>query len=292
MAGGRLMRSALSLADRGMFVFPLRPGTKRPAVQRDWEGCATTDVEQIERWWHRAPYNIGIATGPSRLVVLDLDAPHGPDGGQHGRQVLAGLARTAGAEIPRETFAVVTPGGGWHLYLRAPAGLSLTNTAGRLGAHIDTRALGGYVVGPGSRIDRRLYRIVHEAAPAPLPSWLVALLRPVVPSPPPAPTVASTRYVDAAIKNEVRRVADAVPGERNAVLFRAAANLARFVHGGQLDAGAVIEPLTSAAVRHIGQEGFTAYEISRTIRSGLRRAASGQPSSGHAAAPTHAPRVL
>lgn len=278
MAGDRLMRSALSLADRGMSVFPLRPGTKRPAVQRDWEGCATTDVEKIERWWHRAPYNIGVATGPSRLVVVDLDAPH--DGGQHGRQVLADLARKADAEIPRETFTVVTPGGGWHLYFRAPDEVTLTNTAGRLGPRIDTRAVGGYVVAPGSRVDRHSYRIVNYAEPAPLPAWLITELRPVVPLPRPAPAVAHSRYVDAALRDEARRVAEAVPGQRNTVLFQAAAKLARFVQGGQLDAATVIAPLTSAAMGHVGEEGFTVHEIDRAIRSGLRHGAVVQPVSG------------
>ncbi|MDQ4119825.1 MAG: bifunctional DNA primase/polymerase, partial [Actinomycetota bacterium] len=201
-----------------MSVFPLLPGTKRPAVQRDWEGCATTDVEQIERWWHQAPYNIALATGPSRLVVVDLDAPHGPEGDVHGRQVLADLARKAGAEIPRETFTVATPRG-WHLYFRAPEGLTLTNTVGRLGPQIDTRAVGGYVVGPGSRVGGRFYKVVTAVEPAPLPDLLVAMLRPVVPLPRSAPAIAHPRYVDAAVRAEARLVAAAVPGERNAVLF-------------------------------------------------------------------------
>ncbi|MGI5402942.1 bifunctional DNA primase/polymerase [Streptomyces sp. CA-135486] len=45
----------------------------------EWESRATTDRERIHRCWTRAPYNIGIATGPSRLVVLDLDTAKSPD---------------------------------------------------------------------------------------------------------------------------------------------------------------------------------------------------------------------
>ncbi|MDN5915626.1 MAG: bifunctional DNA primase/polymerase, partial [Pseudonocardia sp.] len=112
-------------------------------MRRDWERCATTDVEQIERWWVHAPYNIGVATGPSGLLVVDLDAPKRSDPDRrHGRQVLAEIARNAHEVVPRDTLTVVTAGGGQHLYFTAPAGRSLTNTAGRLGPHIDTRARG------------------------------------------------------------------------------------------------------------------------------------------------------
>lgn len=279
MHGDRLMRAALSLAGRGMTVFPLRPGTKRPAVRRDWEGCATTQTAQIERWWSRAPYNIGVATGPSRLVVVDLDAPHGPNG-RHGRQVFAELAREAGVEIPRETFTVVTPGGGQHLYFRAPEQQPLTNTAGRLGPMIDTRAVGGYVVGPGSRIDRRFYRTLSATEPIPLPGWLISALRPVAPHPPPAPAAAHGRYVDAALQGEARRVAEAKPGCRNTVLFQAAAKLGRFVEGGHLVTEDVITSLTAAATPHVGEMGFTTREIEGTIRSGLRRGAGERSRSG------------
>ena len=73
---------ALHLASRDWAVFPLAPGTKRPAI-REWEHRATTDPKRIKGCWYAgAGYGIGIATGPSRLVVLDLDPADtaGPDG--------------------------------------------------------------------------------------------------------------------------------------------------------------------------------------------------------------------
>jgi hypothetical protein len=42
-----------------------------------WESQATTDPDQIYRWWLDGPYNIGVATGPSQLVVVDCDVPRG-----------------------------------------------------------------------------------------------------------------------------------------------------------------------------------------------------------------------
>lgn len=70
-----LTATAFAHAARGWHVFPLRPGDKRPAVP-NWEGRATaTDSTRIRRCWQHAPYNIGIACGPSGLVVIDLDTP-------------------------------------------------------------------------------------------------------------------------------------------------------------------------------------------------------------------------
>ncbi|MFI6833712.1 bifunctional DNA primase/polymerase [Kribbella sp. NPDC050241] len=49
-------------------------GSKAPAIE-DWPHNATTDAEQITQWWRDAPYNLGVATGPSGLLVIDLDQP-------------------------------------------------------------------------------------------------------------------------------------------------------------------------------------------------------------------------
>jgi Bifunctional DNA primase/polymerase, N-terminal len=64
---------ALHFAARGWHVFPIIPGAKRPPVVDQWETRASTDPERIRRWWQHIPYSIGIATGPSGLVVVDLD---------------------------------------------------------------------------------------------------------------------------------------------------------------------------------------------------------------------------
>ncbi len=85
-----LLAAALDAAARGWPVIPLRPGTKRPALHGEaacprtgpcvdghlkWERRATTDPDRICAAWSQAPYNIGIATGPAGLVVVDLDMP-------------------------------------------------------------------------------------------------------------------------------------------------------------------------------------------------------------------------
>ena len=154
------LRAALDAAARGWHVFPLIPGSKRPAV-RDWENRASTDLERIARCWHAAPYNVGVATGPSLLVVVDLDTPKGPDdvppkdwalpGIAEGADVLALISERAEQPYPGDTFTVRTGRGGTHLYFRTPAGRQLRNTGGKLGWKVDTRAAGGYVVAAGQR---------------------------------------------------------------------------------------------------------------------------------------------
>ena len=64
-----LSRAAHWHADNGLFVFPLAPGRKVPAVDKDWEAAATTDHRTITRLWRQAPFNIGVATGRSGLLV-------------------------------------------------------------------------------------------------------------------------------------------------------------------------------------------------------------------------------
>ncbi|WP_433503213.1 bifunctional DNA primase/polymerase [Pseudonocardia halophobica] len=125
MVGSDLLHSALAHAARGWRVFPLRPGDKRPAI-RDWEARATTNPERIRRAWAGSKrFNIGIACGPSRLVVVDLDTPeHGVErppewdrpGIRDGADVLAALAERNGQTAPFETYAVETASVIWGRY--------------------------------------------------------------------------------------------------------------------------------------------------------------------------------
>ena len=82
-SGGPLLRSVLSLAERGWHVFPCVPGGKRPALRGNWQGLATTDPDRLRACWARTAYNIGVACGPSGLVVIDLDTPHTGQQGTH-----------------------------------------------------------------------------------------------------------------------------------------------------------------------------------------------------------------
>ncbi|MBQ1048527.1 bifunctional DNA primase/polymerase [Micromonospora sp. C51] len=287
-----LLTAALGHAERGWHVFPLRPDDKRPAFPdhpteqctgRDprcraagrhlgWEDRATTDPDRIRRAWSARPYGIGIACGPSRLVVLDLDTPKrsAEAGGRDGLAVLAELADTHRATID-PTYTVTTGRGGTHLYYQHPTtGPTLRNTAGTLGPMVDTRAAGGYVVAAGSTVSARPYTVALDVDPAPLPTWLADLLAPA-PMPPQRPVVVDLgtgragAYVRAAIAREVDRVTAAAPGERNRSLYVAAVALGQLVAGGGLtedDAHSVLEQAGVTA-------GLRTAEAYRTVRSGL-----------------------
>lgn len=298
---------ALCLAELGWHVFPLRPHTKRwPALHghgqcpatgicreehQGWEQRASTDPGRIRRCWADAPYNIGLATGPSGLVVLDLDQPKPgqelPEswsrwGIRCGVDVLDRLATRAGERLP-ETYTVTTPSGGWHLYFRAPSGTELRNTGKKLGPLIDTRAGGGYVVAPGSTLPEGAYELYDDTEPAELPGWLVQALAPepsVGLSAPlhTGPEISSTRrkaYVAAALQGEEERVSAAEPDQQNNTLYTAALALGRLVAGGAVDAETVRTVLHRAMAQLPNtrpNDPWTPAAIDATIRSAFRAA--------------------
>ncbi|MEB3372433.1 bifunctional DNA primase/polymerase [Saccharopolyspora mangrovi] len=270
------MRVALDAAAAEHAVFPLRPRSKKPAIV-EWEASATTDPDQIRQWWLQGPQNVGIACGPSGLLVVDLDTPHyshavEADEPQGGREMLAALAAAAGEAFPDHTYTVATPTGGQHLYFAAPPELELRCTVGRLGRWIDTRGAGGYVVAAGSVRPEGRYRLHRDALIAPLPQWIIEALTP-------HPAVESTglrlpperaaAYVAAVVRGEADAVARAVTGQRHHTLLRAAGALGRLVGGQELDYAAAENTLRHAVEGHLGRDGFTPDEADTTIRAGL-----------------------
>lgn len=170
-----MLEYALSYAQRGLRVLPIHgfvggrctcgdPECGSPAKHprtRNGNDDATTDEEQIRRWWARWPdSNIGIQTGVfSNLVVLDVDD----------REGLRAI-ESQGFEIP-ETLKVST-GRGWHFYFKHPM-LDLKRTIGAL-KHVDVIPDKGFVVAPPSiHSSGRVYEFEDdEAEIAPMPDWM------------------------------------------------------------------------------------------------------------------------
>ncbi|MGV9568598.1 bifunctional DNA primase/polymerase [Streptomyces nigra] len=279
-----LLYAALDAAEQGWAVLPLRPGDKRPALHgedvcpgigdcagghRKWEERATIDPDRIRRAWGDLPFNVGIATGPSGLVVVDLDMPKRKCSADtpNGVTTFTALCERAGQAVPT-TRKVRTASGGVHLYFTAPSGVRLGNTAGRLGKRIDTRAWGGYVVAPGSLTPTGAYAVLNDMAPAPLPEWLCARLTGRQTSRALTATSSSVRassYAAAGLNAETASVRQAPEGERNATLLRAARALGRFIAWGDLPRGQVEEALQLAGE----QAGLSPRSCEATIRSGL-----------------------
>jgi Bifunctional DNA primase/polymerase, N-terminal len=277
-----LCSCALHLATRDWHVFPVTPGAKKPPVIDRWETRATTDPDQIHHWWRDIPYNVGIATGPSGLVVVDLDTRKPGQtvptrwarlGIGSGAAVLRALARQRGVTVT-PTYTVRTPSGGWHLYYTAPPGSHLRNSQTVIGWKIDTRAHGGYVVAPGCLVPPGEYELVDDRDPVELPTWLHQAL---TPKPPPAlsasPVAAATNpsgYTLAALQGEAQRVRSAPPGHHNAVLCRAAYALGQLVGAGLLTEGIARAELATAATVLISADcDCTPREITRVITAGL-----------------------
>ncbi len=149
----RVLECALGYRQLGWKVLPLHtiisgrcscgrascgsPG-KHPATVNGLKD-ATTDEETIREWFTGGrSYNIGIATGrESGLVVLDIDPKNG------------GSESIGQYRVPR-TLDVITGSGGRHYYFAYPKSKEIRNSAGKLGAGLDVRGEGGYVVAPPS----------------------------------------------------------------------------------------------------------------------------------------------
>ncbi|MGW1034831.1 bifunctional DNA primase/polymerase [Streptomyces antibioticus] len=279
-----LLSAALDAAARGWPVIPLRPGGKRPALHgessctgrgecaaghRKWEQRATTDPDRIRTAWAAGPFNVGIATGPAGLLVVDLDVPKGKGSSDApcGATTFKALCERAGHAVPA-TYRVRTASGGAHLYFTAPDGVRLTNTQDLLGPHIDTRAGGGYVVAPGSTTTAGAYEVTDPAPVAPLPGWLLTLLRPA-PGPARPLTLAvprnANRCATVALEREQARIEQAPEGMRERTLFEAARALGRFVAWGDIPRHVVEEAFQGAGE----SAGLKPYECRSTLRSAL-----------------------
>ncbi|MFI6352761.1 bifunctional DNA primase/polymerase [Streptomyces sp. NPDC050743] len=279
-----LLTAALTAAERGWPVIPLHPGSKRPAGHaeracpgtgrcagghRTPEERATTDPDLIHAAWAQRPYNVGIATGPAGLLVIDLDPVKAeePEGAPDGATSLQALCERAGQVLP-DTYRVRTARGE-HLYFTAPAGVRLKCSVDRLGPHIDTRAWGGYVVAPGSTTLDGTYEVAHDAPVAELPAWLTALLtEPDGPAPVPVRVHDGTRAARTALERECAVIAAATeggPNGRNNTLHRSACKVARFVAWGDIPRHVVEEAIQGAGEA----TGLPPAECRTTIRSAL-----------------------
>jgi hypothetical protein len=235
-----------------------KPG-KHPRSRHGLHG-ASTNAARVRAWWAAWPNaNVGVATG--RLVVVDVDDARG-------RAALAMLERAHRRLPPTLTAA---SGRGAHLYFRAGA-QRVANSVGRLGAGLDVRGRGGYIVAPPSlHADGHRYRWSVQHRPASLPSWLAELLtraaRPARRTALPDPTAGDRRrrYFVAALRGELADVAAARPGTRNDTLNRAAFRLGQLAAAGHGGREELAGPLLAAALA----AGLTEAESLATINSGL-----------------------
>ena len=177
---------ALSYAKLGWPVFPLHsalgdgactcgqqcgnPG-KHPRIRTGLKG-ASTDAEQITRWWADTPdAPIGIVCGDAHdLLVIDIDPRNGGD---------VTWATLCGEHGIVQTIRVRTGGGGEHLYFKAPK-TPIKSRGNALGPGVDISSNGHYVVAPPSvHASGQRYEFAQFAGPADMaladcPDWVIA----------------------------------------------------------------------------------------------------------------------
>jgi len=283
-----LLAAALAYADVGVAVFPLGR-SKRPLALceqcsiagacpgRDQCCCAvntchgfyaaTTDAGTITDWWGQNPaWQLGIRTGqPSGLAVLDVDVDKG------GLDSLIRLER-AGFAVAGATVQLSGSGRSFHLMYGHP-GVHLPCSQGALGAGLDVRGDGGYVVGAPSK---------HAATGAPyemlgilttLPKWPLR----VRPSRAPREAGAHVRRVSglraglgdrltsSRLEALIKTVRHAPVGQRRSTLFWAACRLGECA-GRRGDLVRAADGLLLAAK----DSGLDAAEAYATVLDGVR----------------------
>jgi hypothetical protein len=248
------LRAALAYARTGWRVFPVVPLQKVPACAHGVND-ATTDPEQISRWWARNPArNVAIATGAPGPDVLDVDRRAGGSG-----YAALSLLRSERL-IGRERAVIATPSGGLHLYYRG----SGQGNGSLRGNHVDFKSTGGYVVAPPSEVRRaadgqlRPYVVVRHQASTDRIDW--ATIRERLDPQPERTAWTPLPHSDGRAQNLehlVRFVAGQAEGNRDAALYWACCRALDHGQPGLL-------PVLGRAAQDVG---LSWREVDRTIQS-------------------------
>jgi hypothetical protein len=161
--------AVLTLAERGLRLFPVRACGKVPLIE-EWPKKATTNSATLRAWFSEfRGCNWGLATGlDSGIFVIDVD-------GEEGAAAIRELSERHGYKWT-ETLTVKTARGK-HLYFRYPESAEIRNSASKLAPALDVRGEGGYVIVPPSiHASGDEYTFLSEDAPVAPPRWLLEML--------------------------------------------------------------------------------------------------------------------
>ena len=276
--------AAFRYASWGYAVIPLVRGGKRPhrMLPVSYEPGARGGVyhssgssAQIQDWWATdKAANVGIATGHrSALMVVDLDVKRGEDGPGNFTRFMGGYA------LPEQVPCVMTPSGGWHLWLRLPPGASVPERPSILPG-VDIKGEGGLVAAPPSMaLHAPIERPGEFATPVPIPylwsvgcpcsaplapSWLTEWAR-AAPERGGSPGDGHGSLADL---DELARTGIPV-GQRNATIYRLACGRFR-KHGTGPDGWALVAADLHRVLAVTDCTGFSAGELN-TIMNSARR---------------------
>jgi hypothetical protein len=285
--------AALAHAKNGFYVIPLVENSKRPLIS-DWQNRATTNPLQIDSWWTEHPNaNIGIACEVSNLIVVDLDKSKGalPPrpwkelGVEDGEDVFKEICRNAGDSQLFDTYTVVTPSGGKHLYFY-DQNISIKQGAEVNGWwRVDTRSKGGYIVAEGSCLLNSVtgasgqYRSIgNNSIVLNFPSWLRDELAPKAKtenyissintnsSNAPSYSKFSVEFAEQVLLERCAIIRTTPEGNRNQSLIRHATYVGKIIGMGSLDEKRATDSLLEAAIA----SGLTNFESINAIKAGIK----------------------
>lgn len=265
-----LPEAALRYAAAGWPVFPCGLD-KRPLVAGGFKS-ATTDPEQIKKWWTKHPTaSIGCPTGQAiGAWVLDVDVPKSADDKRNGPEALDKLEAERG-NLP-DTLKQQTGSGGTHVLFAMPPERPVSNSARAIG--LDVRGDGGYIiVAPSGHESGGKYAwVTPTPSIAAAPDWLLERVAPLA-SKASLNTLrvqtsyeaSSSAFGDKLLQAEVAKVISAPVGTRNDTLNKASFALGKLVPFGELSRDTIKSALLKAALA----AGLPEDEAEKTIASGL-----------------------
>ena len=109
---------AQSLAENGIKVYPLSPGSKIPVAGSHGEHDATDNLDTIKSWFNYNPnFNLSINLKASHLAVIDLD---NHSNGANGIRTYSEYIRNHGDSYvdTLRTYTEMTPRNGLHIFYK------------------------------------------------------------------------------------------------------------------------------------------------------------------------------
>jgi putative DNA primase/helicase len=301
-----MLAAALEYAAHGLTSFPAPAGTKKSHKKgkRDsagnWTGArwgATNDADQIRadrRAFPRA--NIGVPTGPENgIFVVDIDTiagGHSVDGADHLTEL-----ESKHDKLP-VTLMARSPSGSVHYYFKYPTYMRVGGSRSMIAPGVDICGDKNMVIVPPSVKGDGVYEWINPGVEiVDAPTWFLDLIAEAA-----KPKVLTIReqavamikvpenafvragkasgdlterrrsgWHETVFQGEIDRVAKAVPGERNAVLFQATANLGGYILGdADFTTADVRTAMVAASKRNGSFDDDGEQQINLTIDSGLQ----------------------
>lgn len=251
----RLVDHALEWAFRGALVVPLHhpigsacscgdaacPSVgKHPRTPHGLTD-ASSDPDVIRQWWDKWPdANIGVRTGFG-FDVIDLDGGDAIDRWRDWTAAIGNQPELLGIALSGRTT------GGLHLYTNGGGMKTVPSGKRGLPQGVEIKAVGGYVVAPGSlHMSGQRYRWANEFGAEILGTtawadWYNANLTPIAAPAfgatyiPPPDSGEDTTYGQGVLRNACQRLAATPPGNRwLTVVGDAASSVARAIIGGAI----------------------------------------------------------